>query len=447
MAFLVPKIGYMTTFHPMEEGAGEATAEHFRGLELLKSLPRAEVFEAPSLVSDTSSARVAVDLFHGERVDVVVVRLATWSSDDPVWEVARNHDWPFVFWGLPGRSTGSLCGAQQFNAVFKELRRPCRFVYGDGAASLSKLGEYVLACSVVRGLRELRVLQIGNRTQGMAEVTCDEHSLREVLGCSVEAIGTEKFKEVRDGVDGTTAREKWEELAGKVARVSVSEAAGITSVKNWLALVKIIDDGSFGAFTPECYPDFMGEVCLGCSLLADVGVPGACEGDVNSAVAMWMGTQVARQPVHDIDLLEVDAAGNTILGSHCGNGSLQLSRSPDDIEFAPVRLAERGLCVLFPGKPGPVTLTNLIGRKSTYRMGVLEGEAVETAMVFPGNPVRVKIPVPARAFLDAVEENGLGHHWIVTYGHHAGVFREVCRLTGVRFVDIGAGSRYPASLQ
>ena len=45
--------------------------------------------------------------------------------------------------------------------------------------------------------------------------------------------------------------------------------------------------------------------------------------------------------------------------------------------------------MLFPGKPGPVTLVNLVGRRGTYRMGVAYGQAVPTGMVFPGNPTKV----------------------------------------------------------
>jgi hypothetical protein len=85
------------------------------------------------------------------------------------------------------------------------------------------------------------------------------------------------------------------------------------------------------------------------------------------------------QPVHDIDPLYLYEEDNSILGSHCGCGSFSLTSSKNHITLANVRLANKGVCVLFPSRPGIVTMANLVGRKGTYRMAVLEGEAIETA--------------------------------------------------------------------
>jgi len=59
-----------------------------------------------------------------------------------------------------------------------------------------------------------------------------------------------------------------------------------------------------------------------------------------------------------------------------------------------VRLANQGVCSLFPARPGPVTLINLLPRAGGYQMAVMQGEAISTDMVFPGNPLRVKFSQP-----------------------------------------------------
>ena len=45
----------------------------------------------------------------------------------------------------------------------------------------------------------------------------------------------------------------------------------------------------------------------------------------------------------------------------------------------------RGVCALFPAKPGPVTLLNLLPASGGYQIALLEGEAQPSEMVFPGN--------------------------------------------------------------
>ena len=46
------------------------------------------------------------------------------------------------------------------------------------------------------------------------------------------------------------------------------------------------------------------------------------------------------------------------------------------------------MCALFPARIGVVTLVNLVGRRGTFRMSALTGEAIECGMEFPGNPLK-----------------------------------------------------------
>ncbi len=106
------------------------------------------------------------------------------------------------------------------------------------------------------------------------------------------------------------------------------------------------------------------------------------------------------------------------------------------IDLSPVRLANKGTSVLFSAKPGKVTLVNLVGRKDTYRMCIVEGEAVKTEMVFAGNRIRVKFPIPVNKFLDIVAENGFGHHWMIGYGNVKEELEDFCKLVGLRYIGL-----------
>jgi len=88
------------------------------------------------------------------------------------------------------------------------------------------------------------------------------------------------------------------------------------------------------------------------------------------------------------------------------------------------------VCALFPARPGPVTLLNLIPCGDGYQAAVLEGEAVATKMVFPGNPLRVRFSCPTPAILDWIHQEGIGHHWMAGYGRVAEEIRQWAGMSG-----------------
>jgi L-arabinose isomerase len=87
--------------------------------------------------------------------------------------------------------------------------------------------------------------------------------------------------------------------------------------------------------------------------------------------------------------------------------------------------------------PGPITLVNLVGQKSTYRLAVFESSALPTELVFPGNPVRFELPGPKTQFLEWVARHGMGHHWVIAQGHHRRAIEHLGDLLKVRVVGWG----------
>jgi L-fucose isomerase-like protein len=431
---IIPKIGFCVVLSLFEENADQAQDIFENALNRLKSDKKYEIVIANEFVKDASTAISVGKLFKKEEVDVICVKLATWSSDNLVLDMNSECGVPFIFWAYPHLSAGSLCGAQQFNMVFKELNKNCIFVYKDDEQALEKIEVYSKSVALINKLKKARFGIIGSRTQGMAEVACDEFSVKEVIGSRIYSIGLDEFKAIAREFKDINVRSDWQEIKQKVGKTSVSESDGFNALKNYRALKKLVDSECLEGITIECYPRYMGEVCLGFSILADEGIPGACEGDVNSLILMYILMRLSGQPVHDIDPLYLFDENNSLVGCHCGCGSFDLAVSKQSIELTNVRLANRGLCVLFPSKSGKVTMANLVGRKGTYRMGVIEGEAIETEMIFPGNPIRIKLPVKISEFLDIVEECALGHHWIVAYGSYDKYLRHLASLMGIDYV-------------
>ena len=434
---LKSKVGFFMLCHPLEEGREEAPELFQRALLKLKKL-NLDVVAADEVVENENSAHRAAEKFKKENIDIICVVEGTWSSDYLVLDILEEVDVPIITWGLPGIRKGSLCGIQQLDCVLTELKKPYKFVYGsvDEEEPYRIIESYAKAAFLKRVLRRAQLGLVGYRIKGMTEVTFDELELKSLLGPRIVHFGLNNLEDEINKVSNKEAERIWEEVKRKVGKINVNNEEGLNSVKAYLALKKWVKGESLLGLAVECYPDWMGRVCLAYSLLGEEGIPGSCEGDINSLVAMLMLSSLTGSPVHNTDLLIPYKEDNSILFSHCGSGGFSLAEDKEKISLSPVRLANKGVCVLFPAKPGPVTLVNLVGRKDTYRMCMVKGEAVKTEMVFAGNPVRVRFPIPVNKFLDIVAENGFGHHWMIGYGDVKEELEDFCKLVGLRYVSI-----------
>jgi L-fucose isomerase-like protein len=268
----------------------------------------------------------------------------------------------------------------------------------------------------------------------MTETTAHELALKRIFGPRIVGIDSQIFLERAARVDRAQAAAAWQALKSRAGRVTATEEAGVEALRVYAALRDVIDDLGLAAVAVGCYPHLMGKVCLSGSLLGEQGISMACEGDVNGALGMIILTRLAGEGVapHNTDLLDPIPAENSIVYSHCGSGCFALAASRESITLGPVRLMDRGVCSLFPAKPGPVTLVNIVASMSGYRMAALYGEAIETGMIFPGNPLMVRFrsdyrdilawiarrigPSPMAGYGDLRASLPISHRWWVASG-------------------------------
>jgi L-fucose isomerase-like protein len=263
----------------------------------------------------------------------------------------------------------------------------------------------------------------------MTHISPDEFALKRAIGPRVVPLDVPRLLWRAGEFPEAETGPLWRRFTDHAGACKVADAEGLGSMGVCLALREVVRQEGLDALTVGCYPDLMGRVCLAASLLADEGVPLACEGDVNGAVGQLMLHLLTGEPAHNTDWLNPLDDGTVIL-THCGSGSLSLAERREDITLADVRLMGQGVCALFPAKPGPVTLLSLIAIPGGYQVALLGGEAVSTEMVFPGNPVRVRFPQPTADLIDWVHAEGIGHHWMIGYGHVAQEIRAWAGLAG-----------------
>lgn len=435
------RLGLTAVSSPLEVGAGDAPtllAELENAFEQ-GGVERLVVRRSPSPVVDPPSAVAAGRFFYEQRVDAICVVAASWYEDYLVLDLLEECRVPLIAWSRPGMETGSLCGHQQLCFMLKALGHPYLFLFDDvkSERARERALDFALAASLRRRLRRARIGYLGHRVEGMTETTPHELALKKIFGPRVVGLDTQVFLERAEKVASETVTGEWERIRREVGRVVSEEAAGLDSMRVHHALVDVIRENGLDAVAVGCYPHLMGRVCLAASLLGEEGVPVACEGDVNGALGMLMLTHLTGQPVHNTDLLDPIPADNAIVFSHCGSGGFSLAPSRQAITLGPVRLMNCGLCVLFTARPGPVTLINIVPSLDSYRLAILYGEAIETEMVFPGNPLRVRFAPDYREILEWIVAEGLGHHWMAAYGDLRRPLTDLAALVGCQVVQMG----------
>ena len=263
----------------------------------------------------------------------------------------------------------------------------------------------------------------------MTEVAANEIALKRVIGPRIIPLDMPLLLARAREIPEAQVEERWQAIVNRSGCCRVSAQDGLDSLQVHAAVEELVAQHRLDALTIGCYPHLMGRVCLAASLLADEGIVLGCEGDVNGAVGQLILTRLTGLPTHNTDWLEPLDDG-TVVFTHCGSGSFSLAERPQDITLSPVRLMDRGVCALFPARPGPVTLISLLPRGEGYQLALLEGQAVSTELVFRGNPLRVRFPQPTPDLIDWIAREGIGHHWMAAHGHVGREIRDWAELCG-----------------
>lgn len=432
MIYPKPRVGFCLLAHPFEDGYKDAIPLIQKANQFL-SRTKIEIFSFEKPVTNISVAREAIHLFKQQNLDVLIIKLATWSDDYNALALVQALNLPVITWAIEGISRGSLCGCQQINSILYELGYHYDFVLGDAQdpETIDLIEQKVKAYGLIQYLKQVRIGILGNRTAGMTEIAYDEFEMRRLFGVEIVPLSIHRFITQLDFKDQQALDSEWQRITNRVGPIKVKKEDGLRSLAALAKIRLIMKEQQLTGLAVECYPDFMGLFCLSASLLADEGKIIGCEADVNAVLGQIILSYLSETPTHNTDLLHIYPDEQAVLLSHCGNGSFQIAKNCSEIELQSVRLADQGLCVLFPAKPGPMTLINLLGRRTTYRMCILEGDCIETSMEFAGNPLKFRLPISTDDFLELVKQNGFGHHWIGGYGKFHRELELLCKVAGI----------------
>lgn len=406
----------------------------------------AELLETHVVMWNSETAKEASNALSGQEFDALVVCVGTWSEDNHLLELLpqiKAVGAKLILHAYPSVDSGSLCGAHQITSVCYDIGYE-NFACVYGPAGSEETTSQILELAKNRktaqkkGWETFNIGNIGGRAGGMTEIACDEFALYEKCGAIIIPISeTELLDEVAVVSSQAVERER-QKLSKHGFRVTSSPESLEESLRFYLAMKVLVKRYRLRGLAIKCYTRYMGKVCLGYSLLSDEDIVCSCEGDVTNAVMMRILKDMTGQCLNHTDLLHPDVQSNTILFSHCGSSGFTIAPKPEEVELAPVRLQNSGVCCKFIPKLGKVTLADMVGHGDRLRMSVIVGEAVETAMDFPGNPARIKFDIPVLELCRQIAQMSCGHHWMIGYGDVSKELETYCCERGIIFQKIDA---------
>ncbi|MBR2376387.1 MAG: hypothetical protein IKA85_01245 [Clostridia bacterium] len=384
------------------------------------------------------TVREAAEKLKTTNADVLMICIATWSEDHHLLDLLSYVDMPLILRAYPAFDTGSLCCAHQIGAVFRDIGKTCEFVYGyaDDLECVKETKTIVTAYALKNSMNETRVGAIGGRVKGMTEIAYDEFSIKQKLGSRVVNLDEKEMTEKVNAISDEEAKALLEEKKDilKPCKITSTCESMLESIKYYKALKDLAKEYELQALSVKCYTTYMGKICLGYSLLAEEGIVASCEGDVTNALTMKLLYDLSGKPINNTDLLYLDDEANTILFAHCGSSGFSIAEG--EVELAPVRLMECGVCTKFLVKPGKVTAVNICGHGDEFRLSFMVGDAVPCGMEFPGNPVKIKYEKPVSQINKEIMKNGIGHHWMVAYGDFSEELKYFCKINNILVYEI-----------
>jgi L-arabinose isomerase len=462
----------LAAYWPQFAGLKERIEGYQRRVEQRVADLGGEVVSA-GLVDSEHAARAAGDRFAAAQVDLVLCHAVTYATSSTVLPVAQAARAPVVLLGL--QPTASLeyaetdtaewlancaaCCVPEIAGAFTRAGIPYDTVAGtvDGdERAWGKIGAWVRAAGVARALRRSRIGFLGHVYPGMLDMYTDFTAVHAQVGAHVEVLEIDDLgaRVTGAGADAVAAKQDEIRRMFAFADPSADPIAGPIEPEqlDWSARVavgldQLVADFDLDALT-YYYRGVDGNeaerlgagVIVGNSLLTARGVPTAGEGDLKTNVAQLILDRLGAGGSYT-EYYALDFDEDFVLMGHDGPGHIAIAQEQPTLRALKLYHGKRGagLSVEFKVRYGPVTI---VGCAQTadgrLKLIVGEGESIPGATFRIGNTnSRLRFGLPPAEFFERWCAEGPTHHVALGVGHVASEVRNVARLLGLGYAEVG----------
>ncbi|NLF26413.1 MAG: hypothetical protein GX592_00840 [Clostridiales bacterium] len=415
-----------------------------------------ELAEWPIVIANKAEAKEALQSFKkDDSIDALILCTGTW-----IWSglmIAAVRDFaasgkPIVLWTHAGSQGWRPVGGFVMHGTLLEVGIPHLFVYAsaDEDDQVDKIACYCRAGRLKAKLNMSTIGVFGGRGMGQACGVADPSQWMRVFGVDIDSRDTTELLQTARAVTDQEIGEVLPKIAALFGEAPEMTDTSRRSIALYIALKKLIAKYGFDFYTIQSFPglgDDYGATCFAQSLMLDDGVPTSTLSDFNTAMTVYLLTNLSDRPVYYGDLQHVDrkAREAKIIGDGAVPPSLADDRDPAGFagHGIPTEGAAGGLSVKLTCSPGPCALARLGRIEGEFVLVVAKGE-----VFVPDNLEERKlecgIPFWPHAFvklddsvdIDTLLEYYMNEYGVLGYGEHLveelGAF---CEVMGIQFIE------------
>lgn len=406
------------------------------------------------MVRSQKDVTPVVEHLRKQGIDALFIPHCNFGTEGAAGVIARELGVPVLLWGPRDdapladgtRLRDSLCGLFATSKVLHKLKVPFHYIENcsvDDPAFMNGFDTFLRAANVVKRMRRLKIGQIGQRIDFFWTTIVNESELLENFGIEVLPIDMVEFiekvhAEARDHhdeimleVNDTTARLKFD---GFDSLEPIVNMFALRNVMLRVAESEQIDVFSLQSFSSICDAlDCMVEYAT--AMVADAGVPVACESDIHGAIssAMLSAASYDKEPIIFADLtVRHPENDNAVLIWHCAfPESLKNPDSPASVGTHWILPGIQSGSCHWEMKRGPLTVVRFDGDGGLYSTISGEGQAVpgpSTLNTYVWMEVN-NWPEWERMFI----YGPYIHHVACSYGNYTEVIKLACKfIAGVK---------------
>lgn len=306
------------------------------------------------LLYDKVHLRDIIKLFRDQEIDSLFFPHCNFGSEALVAQVAKALSVPVLLWAPRDdaplengmRLRDSQCGLFATGKVLRRYNVPFTYLTSSWYNSDEfKTGfeKFLAVSNVVKAVKGLRILQISTRPEPFCSVICNEGELLERFGIQLYPITlTELVSEMEKIYEENS--ERLNDIVSYIKK-NISKDTPKEQIKKMGSLKMAIESKLkfYGcrAAVIQCWnalQDMIGIMpCLANALLADEGLPVACETDVHGAITavMVQAASMNKKPHFFADVtVRHPEDDNAELLWHCGAFPYSLAKDKSDAKAA-----------------------------------------------------------------------------------------------------------------
>ena len=328
-----PRVAFVG--NQINEFEGDKYRPYEKSLEELKKLADSMEFDLLAESGPVKTLEQAENLMaglDGDDIDFVLLQASTFCSGEMILPLI-NHDLPLGLWALPEPADkgwmhlNSFCGvnlASSIRRYYLKNDRPVKFFWGHACDDFLQkaLKVTVGACRAIRALAGAKLAVVGKGAPGFYDLNVNESTITERLGTTIESINLDFVIASAKTTTADDVNNRISELKKQIDFADYHADQIERSVRVELALKRICSEKGIDILALDCWPEFQLDynvmVCSAVGSLNSSGIVTACEADIESALSMFVLSQLAAGPSTLMDLSTLSTQEDALLLWHCG---------------------------------------------------------------------------------------------------------------------------------